>query len=97
MVNDAEAAKEADGKRREVIDLKNEADQAIYNTENQLKEHSDKIPQNVKDQINGDITALNEAITSEDTDKIREAVERLKTSSMEIGKSIYSNTDSSES
>lgn len=33
MVSDAEAAKEADGKRREVIDLKNEADQAIYNTE----------------------------------------------------------------
>ena len=44
MVNDAEAAKEADTKRREVIDLKNEADQAIYNTERQLKEHADKIP-----------------------------------------------------
>lgn len=44
MVNDAEAAKEADTKRREVIDLKNEADQAIYNTEGQLKEHADKIP-----------------------------------------------------
>ena len=97
MVNDAEAAKESDQKRREVIDLKNESDQAIYNTEQQLKEHADKIPQNVKDQINGDITALNEAITSEDTDKIREAVERLKTSSMEIGKSIYSQNDSGSS
>jgi molecular chaperone DnaK (HSP70) len=44
MVNDAEAAKEADQARREVIDLKNEADQAIYNTEGQLKEHGEKIP-----------------------------------------------------
>jgi len=47
----------------------------------------------VKDQINGDITALNEAITTEDQDKIREALERLKTSSMEIGKAIYSQAD----
>ena len=70
--------------------MKNEADQAVYNTEKQLQEHGSKIPQNVKDQINGDITAVNEAITTEDADKIREAVERLKTSSMEIGKAIYS-------
>lgn len=90
MVQDAEASKEQDQKRREAIDLKNEADQAVYNTEKQLQEHGSKIPQNVKDQINGDITAVNEAITTEDADKIREAIERLKTSSMEIGKAIYS-------
>ena len=72
--------------------MKNEADQAVYNTEKQLQEHSAKIPQNVKDQINGDITSLNEAITTEDADKIREALERLKNSSMEIGKAIYSQT-----
>jgi len=89
MVQDAEASKEQDMKRREAIDLKNEADQAIYNTEKQLTEHSDKIPQNVKDQINGDITALNEAITTEEPEKIREALERLKNSSMEIGKAMY--------
>jgi molecular chaperone DnaK (HSP70) len=90
MVQDAEASKEQDQKRREAIDLKNEADQAVYNTEKQLQEHGSKIPQNVKDQINGDITAVNEAITTEDADKIKEAIERLKTSSMEIGKAIYS-------
>lgn len=92
MVADAEAAKEQDMKRREAIDLKNEADQAIYNTEKQLTEHSDKIPQNVKDQVNGDITALNEAITTEEPEKIREALERLRNSSMEIGKAMYANT-----
>lgn len=97
MVNDAEAAKEADKKRREAIDLKNEADQAIYNVEKQLQEHKDKIPQNVKDQINGDITKLNEAISTENADTIREALERLKNSSMEIGKAIYSQQGSSQS
>jgi len=94
MVNDAEANKEADQRRRETIDLKNEADQAVFNTEKQLQEHADKIPQNVKDQVTGDITSLNEAMTTEDGEQIREALERLKNSSMEIGKSIYANTSS---
>ena len=90
MVQDAEASKEQDVKRREAIDLKNDADQAIYNTEKQLSEHKDKIPQNVSDQVTADITALNEAMTTDDADKIREALEKLKDSGMEIGKAIYS-------
>merc|ERR1712054_89074 len=54
-------------------------DQAIYNTEKQLQEHKEKIPQNIHDQINGDITSLNEAVTTEDPEKIKEALERLRT------------------
>jgi len=49
MVKDAEAAKAADLEARKVIDLKNEADQFIYNTEKQLTEHAARIPQNIKD------------------------------------------------
>merc|ERR1711992_252471 len=90
MVQEAEAAKEQDEAAKKIIDLKNEADQYIYNTEKQLQEHSAKIPQNIKDQIQGDISSLNEAIVSEDADRITEALERLKNSSMEIGKAIYS-------
>ena len=96
MVQDAEANREEDARRREMIDLKNEADQAIYNTEKQLQEHKEKIPQNIHDQINGDITSLNEAVTTEDPEKIKEALERLKNSSMEIGKAIYSQTSSDQ-
>ena len=70
--------------------MKNDADNSIYNVEQQLREHGDKIPQNVKDQINGDVASLNEAITTEEPEKIKEALERLKNSQMEIGKSIYS-------
>ena len=90
MVKDAEAAKESDKKRRELIDLKNESDSMVYNTEKQLTEHGAKIPDTVKTQIRNDITSLNEAITTDDAEKVREALERLKNSSMEIGKSIYS-------
>jgi chaperone protein DnaK len=49
MVKEAEAAKASDEAAKRVIDLKNEADQFIYNTEKQLTEHSARIPQNVKD------------------------------------------------
>merc|ERR1712100_318884 len=80
----AEAAAESDQEAKKVIDLKNEADQYIYNTEKQLQEHSAKIPDNVKDQVRGDISSLNEAVVSEDSEKINEALERLKNSSMEI-------------
>ena len=63
----------------------------------QLQEHAARIPQNVKDQVQGDISSLNEAIVSEDCDKITEALDRLKNSSMEIGKAIYSQTDGDSS
>ena len=66
----------------------------IYQTEKQLQEHSSRIPDTVKEQVRNDITKLNEAITSENKDSIREALERLKNSSMEIGKSIYSQQSS---
>merc|ERR1712227_891744 len=99
MVNEAEENKAKDEEARKVIDLKNEADQFIYNTEKQLTEHSARIPQNVKDDVKNDISALNEAIVSENSEKISEALERLKNSSMEIGKAIYSteNADSGSS
>merc|ERR1711943_47646 len=93
MVQEAEAAKEADEAAKKVIDLKNEADQFVYNTEKQLQEHSAKIPQNIKDQVRGDISAVNEAIVAENAYRISEALERLKNTSMEIGKAIYSTSD----
>lgn len=90
MVKEAEAARDTDQKRRELIDLKNESDTMVYNTDKQLVEHASRIPDTVKDQIRGDISAVNESVTTDDPVKIREALERLRNSSMEIGKSIYS-------
>jgi molecular chaperone DnaK len=90
MVKEAEASKEGDKKRRDLIDLKNESDTMSYNTEKQLQEHGARIPDSVKTQVKTDISSLHEALSTDDADKIREALERLKNSSMEIGKAIYS-------
>ena len=48
------------------------------------------------DQVTADITSLNEAITTDDLEKIREALERLRNSGMEIGKAIYSQSSSDD-
>ena len=93
MVKEAEAARETDKKKREVIDLKNESDTMTYNIEKQLQEHASRIPDSVKDQVRGDINSLNESLTTDEPEKIREALERLKNSSMEIGKAIYSQSN----
>lgn len=97
MVKEAEASREADRIKREVIDLKNESDTMVYNTEKQLQEHASRIPDSVKEQVRGDINSLNESLTTDDPEKIREALERLKNSSMEIGKAIYSQQQSDSS
>jgi molecular chaperone DnaK len=90
MVKEAEAARENDKKKREVVEIKNEADSMIYNTDKQLQEHASRIPDSVKNQVRGDISSLQEALNTNEAEKIREALERLKNSSMEIGKAIYS-------
>lgn len=94
MVDEAEQAREKDAAKKELIEVKNEADSMVYQTEKQLSEHAAKIPDTVKEQVNNDISALNEAMTTDNKDSIKEALERLKNSSMEIGKSIYSQTSS---
>jgi len=90
MVDEAEKARDEDAAKKEGIEVKNEADSMVYNTEKQLQEHKDKIPDNVKDQVQGDITALQEAMNNNDTEQMKEKLETLRNSSMEIGKAIYS-------
>lgn len=68
MVQEAEASKELDKRKREYIDLKNESDSMVYQSEKQLTEHGSKIPDSVKDQVRTDIQALNDAIGTEDSE-----------------------------
>lgn len=58
MVNNAEKYKTEDKKRRELVDLKNEADNAIHNTEKSLNEHRSKLPQQDIEEIEKEINTL---------------------------------------
>jgi molecular chaperone DnaK len=89
MAKDAEAHAEEDKKKREVVDLKNQADQLIYSTEKTLKEHGDKVSGDVRGNIENAVNNLKEAVKGEDADAIKKAIENLGTSSQELGKVLY--------
>ena len=89
MTKDAEAHAEEDKKKREVIDLKNQADQLIYSTEKTLKEHGDKVSAEARGKIEGAVNNLKEAVKGEDADAITKAIENLSTAGQELGKVLY--------
>ena len=89
MTKDAEVHAEEDKKKREVIDLKNQADQLIYSTEKTLKEHGDKVSAETRGNIESAVNNLKEAVKGEDADAIKKAVENLSTVSQELGKVLY--------
>ncbi len=89
MVKEAEQYKEKDQKRKEVIELKNEADSLIYQIEKNIKDNKDKVQQAVVDKVHADINGVNEALKGEDVAKIRSLIDGLKNSAMDIGRSVY--------
>ena len=89
MTKDAESHAEEDKKKRQVIDLKNQADQLIYSTEKTLKEHGDKVSAEARGNIESAINNLKEAIKGEDADAITKAIENLSTAGQELGKVLY--------
>ena len=72
-----------------MIEIKNESDTLIHNTEKQMKENDDKLPQDLKDRVRADINALNEALGSNDLENAKNAIEKFRNSAMDIGRTIY--------
>jgi len=89
MVKDAEANKEADKKKRESVDLRNQADTLIHSTDKNLKEHGSKISEADKKAIEDASNQLKEALKSENTDDIKKKTEALVQASMKLGEAIY--------
>ena len=89
MVKDAEANKEADKKKRESVDVRNQADTLIHSTEKNLKEHGAKISDAEKKAIEDGSSSLKEALKGEDIDDIKKKTEALVQSSMKLGEAIY--------
>ncbi|MHC5089394.1 MAG: molecular chaperone DnaK, partial [Planctomycetota bacterium] len=89
MAQDAEAHAEEDKKRREVVDLKNQADQLVYSTEKTLKEHGEKVSAEVRGNIESAVNNLKEVAKGDDGDAIKKAIENLGEVSQELGKILY--------
>jgi molecular chaperone DnaK len=89
MTKEAEVHAAEDKKKREVVDLKNQADQLIYSTEKALKEHGDKVSGGTRGKIENTINNLKNVAKGEDADAIKKAIENLATASQELGKVLY--------
>jgi molecular chaperone DnaK len=89
MVKEAEENAEEDKKKRESVDTKNQADSLINETEKNLKEHSDKVPEEDKNKITVDIEELKKVKDGDDMEAIKAKTEALVQSSMKLGEAIY--------
>jgi molecular chaperone DnaK len=89
MVKEAEAHAEEDRKRREAVELRNEADNLVFRTEKLLSENADKITDDVKQPVEEAIAELKTALEGEDNDRVKAAVEKLNTTSAQLGQAMY--------
>ena len=96
MVKDAEANKEADKKKRESVDVRNQADTLIHSTDKNLKEHGSKVSEADKKAIEDASSQLKEALKSENTDDIKKKTEVLVKASMKLGEAIYKSQKSAK-
>ncbi len=89
MVKDAEANKEEDKKKRESVDVRNQADTLLHSTEKNLKEHGVKVSDAEKKAIEDASSSLKEAIKGTDIEDIKKKTEILVQASMKLGEAIY--------
>jgi len=89
MVKDGEANKEADKKKRDSVDSRNQADTIVHSTEKNLKEHGSKISDAEKKAIESGISDLKNALKGTDTEEIKKKTQSLVQASMKLGEAIY--------
>jgi len=89
LVKDAEMHAEDDRRNRERIETRNQADTFAYSIEKTLKDLGDKVPADTKKDVEEKLAALRDALKTDDTDRIKSAMEALQTSSQKIGELMY--------
>jgi len=92
MVKDAQAHAADDKQKRELVEVRNEADNRIYSIEKLLTEHGDKIAEEERKKIQDEIAAAREAMKGNDLDAIRNATQNLVKASQKIGEEMYKKT-----
>ncbi|WP_100010597.1 molecular chaperone DnaK [Lentibacillus sediminis] len=89
MVSEAEENAEADKKRREEVDLRNEADQLIFTTDKTIKDLGDKVTDEVKQKAESAKEELQQAIEADDIDQIKEKKEKLQEEVQQLSVKLY--------
>ena len=97
MVKDAEANAEADKKRKELVEAKNQGEALVLSTEKTLKEHGDKVSAAEKSKIEEEIKTLKSALEGEDLENIKAKTESLMQASLKLGEAMYKQAETAQS
>jgi molecular chaperone DnaK len=89
MVHEAESHAEEDRRRREEVDVRNNADSLAYTAEKTLRDYGDKIPADVKSEVESKVAAVRSALQSGDVTSIRSAMNELNDALQRVGQSVY--------
>jgi molecular chaperone DnaK len=89
MIRDAEANAEADRKRRELVETRNQGESLLHSTRKSLKEHGDKVDAATVEAIELAMSPLEDALKGEDVGRIRSAIQNLTEAAMKLGEAIY--------
>ena len=89
MVREAEEHAVEDKKRREAAEERNTAEQLAYSVEKLLKDNDEKLPDDVKSEVQADLDALKSALAAEDNDAVKKAAETLGQSQTKLGEALY--------
>jgi molecular chaperone DnaK len=91
MVKEAEQYAEEDAKRREAIEVRNQADSLVYTTEKFLADNDEKLPEDVKTEVKADVESLKETLAKEDAtaEELTAGVSKLGESSQKMGAAMY--------
>jgi molecular chaperone DnaK len=92
MVREAEAHAEEDKRRRELVEVRNQADAAVYTAEKTLNEAAGRIPADVKSEVEQAAAAVKEAMKGDDVNRIRQAASRLSQAAMRMGEAMNRTT-----
>ena len=92
MKSDAETHATEDKNRRELIELKNQSEQVIYQVRSQLEEHGDKVSPEARSNIESSLSNLEAKLKEDDKEAIQAAMKQLNDNAMELGKAVYEAT-----
>ncbi|MBD8101693.1 molecular chaperone DnaK [Plantibacter sp. CFBP 8775] len=97
MVREAEEHAADDKARREQAEVRNSAEQLAYSIDKLIKENDDKLPEDIKTDVQADVDALKSALAGEDEDAVKTAFDKLNESQVKLGEAIYAQAQASES
>ena len=97
MVREAEEHAAEDKRRREAAEVRNSGEQLVYSIEKLIKENDDKLPADVKDEVQGDVDSLKSALAGDDDDAVKTAFDKLNESQTKLGQAIYASSQAEQS